>query len=115
MKADKNIERTGLKSARAARSYDVSAESLASAVEGAIRSLKRWEIEASSNRGIQAVRSTRLFGFKDDVNINISGSGEESHATFESASRVGNTDLGQNRRNLRELLAAVERELAGKP
>lgn len=111
MKADKNIERTGPKSARATRTYGVSAESLASAVERAIRSLRRWEVEASSGGAVQAVRTTRLFKFKDDVAVKISGSGEESHATFESASRVGNSDLGQNPRNLRELFAAVDREL----
>jgi uncharacterized protein (DUF1499 family) len=110
-----DIERTGPKSARAEKSYDVSAESLASAIGKSIHSSKRWEVEASSNGGIRAVRSTRILGFKDDVKISISGSGEESHALFESASRVGKSDLGQNRRNLREFLAAVDRELAGKP
>lgn len=115
MKADKNIERTGPISARAERSYDVSAEDLAIAIEEAIHALKRWRIEASSNGAIRAVRTTRLFGFEDDAAINISGTLEGSHSTFESASRVGKSDLGQNPRNLKELLAAVDRELAGKP
>lgn len=110
-----DIERTGPKSARAERSYDTLAESLQSATRRAIHSLKRWEVEASSNGGVRAVRSTRILKFKDDVAIKISGIGEASHATLESASRVGKSDLGQNRRNLRELFAAVEGELAGKP
>ncbi len=106
----KDIQRTGPISARAARSYETSAKDLASAVERAIQSLKRWRIEASSDGEIQAVRSTRIFKFEDDVNIKISGS-ESSHAVFESASRVGKSDFGQNRRNLTELLTAVDREL----
>ncbi|CAN5678976.1 MAG: DUF1499 domain-containing protein [Actinomycetota bacterium] len=111
MEADKSIERTGPKSARAARSYDVSAERLASAIEKAIRSLRRWEAEASSNGDIRAVRSTRLLKFKDDVTVKISGGEEASEATFESESRIGKSDLGQNPKNLEELLSAVDREL----
>lgn len=115
MEADKNIERTGPISARASKSYEVSPEKLAPAIEKAIHTSKRWRLESSSDETIKAVRTTRLFKFEDDVAVEISGSGEESRALFESASRVGNTDLGQNRRNLKELLKAVERELAGKP
>lgn len=112
MEANETIERTSPKSARTEVSYDVSDESLASAVEAAIHSLKRWEVESSSDGAVRAVRSTRLLKFKDDVNITISGSGEgSSHATFESESRIGKSDLGQNPKNLEELLSAVEREL----
>lgn len=110
-----DIERTSPKSARVERTYDVSAERLASAVEKAIRSLGRWEVEASPADGDgRAVRSTRLLKFKDDVKIEISGKAEKSHATFESESRVGKSDLGQNPKNLEELLSAVDREL-GEP
>lgn len=111
MKED--IERTGPRSARAARSYETSAENLASAVERAIHALDRWRLEASTDGAIRAVRSTRLFKFEDGVTVEISGGGESSHAVFESESRVGHTDLGQNRRNLKELLAAVDRNLDG--
>lgn len=107
----KDIEKTGPKSARAERSYEVSPENLASAARRAIHSLRRWEVEASSNGIVQATRTTRILKFKDDVAIKISGGDGKSHAVFESASRVGKSDLGQNRRNLRELLAAVDREL----
>ncbi len=112
------IKRTGPKSARAVRSYEASAEKLNSAIDRAIRSLKRWRIEKASDGGIEAVRSTRFLRFEDDVRIRISGSvsgsGEKSEAVFESASRVGHTDFGQNRRNLKELLAAVDEALANR-
>ncbi|MBA2694159.1 MAG: DUF1499 domain-containing protein [Rubrobacter sp.] len=107
----KDIERTGPKSARAEVSYEVPAEKLASAIERAIHTSKRWRLGSSSNGTIKAVRTTRIFKFEDDITIKISGDDENAHAVFESASRVGNSDLGQNRRNLRELLPAIEREL----
>lgn len=106
-----NIEKTSPNSARGEVSYEASSEELALAIERAMRSLKRWRIEASSDGTIKAVRSTRILKFEDDVAVEVSGDGGLSRAVFESASRVGNYDLGQNRRNLRELLAAVDREL----
>jgi uncharacterized protein (DUF1499 family) len=65
------------------------------------------------------VRRTRLFRFADDVRVGCSGrqdgGGETARATFESASRLGRYDLGQNGRNLRELLGAVEEEIRRGP
>lgn len=110
-----DVKRTGPKSARAAGSYDTSPERLTSVIRGAIDSLPRWKIERESDGLIEAVRSTRLFKFEDDVMVKISGSGEESKVVFESASRVGKGDLGQNRRNLRELLEAVDRTVDETP
>ncbi|MGH3086105.1 MAG: DUF1499 domain-containing protein [Rubrobacteraceae bacterium] len=105
------IKRTGLNSAAVARPYETSADDLASAVRRAIGSLKRWRVEGEAGGKSMAVRSTRLFGFEDDVTIKISGFGKKSEAVFESKSRAGHYDFGQNRRNLKELLEAIERSL----
>ncbi len=107
----------GLNSARTARTYPVGSAELARAVEGAVRGLERWELGRASEGEIRAVRRTRL-GFRDEVVVRLapltSGARTNTHARFESASRVGGWDLGQNRRNLYELLAAIDGVLASR-
>ncbi len=99
---------------RAARTYPVGAEALARAIEAAIRDLPRWELARSSEEEIRAVRRTRL-GFGDDVTVRLvpleSGDHTNTHAKIESRSHVSLWDLGQNKRNLKELLGAVNENL----
>lgn len=59
---------------------------------------------------LHLVRTTAILRFKDDVHVvltSTSGGGSILEAT--SRSRVGKGDLGQNPRNLRELIQAFER------
>lgn len=101
-------------SARTARTYPVGAAELARTVEEAVKRLGRWEPVRSSEGEVRAVRRTRL-GFEDEITVRLtrleSGAHTNTHARFESTSRLGLWDLGQNRRNLRELLEAIDREL----
>lgn len=53
-------------------------------------------------------RTTRLFRFVDDIRLQLTPEGVGTVVTGESRSRVGIGDLGQNARNLRELLSGVE-------
>lgn len=105
------LELESLRSARASRTYPVGREALARAVEAGVRSLPRWTLARASEWEIQAVRRTRL-GFRDDVTVRLvpleSGDHTNTHAKFESASRVGHWDFGQNKRNLNELLRAID-------
>jgi uncharacterized protein (DUF1499 family) len=100
------------------RTYPVDADEVRRAVEGAVRRLPRWELGRSSEGGVTAVRRTRL-GFKDDVSVSLdekrTGAHTNTHAAFRSVSRIGVHDLGQNKRNLRELLDAMDRELRSEP
>lgn len=103
-----------LRSAGTARTYPVEAATLARAVEEAVRNLERWEPSRASEGEVRAVHRTRL-GFEEDVTVRLtpveSGARTNTHARFESASRAGLWDLGQNRRNLNELLRAIDRNL----
>ena len=74
----------------------------------------RWKLE-SADRGsvaehnLQLTRKTLIMNFKDDVSVNISADGKGgSVLKASSQSRVGKGDLGQNPRNLKELLSAIE-------
>jgi uncharacterized protein (DUF1499 family) len=76
-------------------------------VEDAIRHLPRWRLESvdAQHCTIHATRRTRIFSFVDDVTIRLEPTEQGTtrlHAR--SRSRIGFADLGQNRRNLKELL-----------
>lgn len=107
-----SFERPTPNSARTRRSYASSPEKLESAVEKTVESLPRWTLLSSGDGELHATRRTRFFRFKDDVTVRIAGQPNGSEATFESASRIGKADFGQNPRNLRELLEAINRELS---
>src|SRR5262245_51653184 len=82
-------------------------------VESAVRSLPRWRVESVDPAAalLRATRRTRLWGFVDDVTVRLEPAPAGSRLHARSQSRVGKGDLGQNRRNLGELFAAVRRSL----
>ena len=67
------------------------------------------EIVAADERAgrIEAVATTRWFGFKDDVAVRITPSGQGSRIDVRSKSRVGRSDLGTNAKRIQELLERV--------
>lgn len=104
-----------LSSASTARTYPVEARELARAVEEAVRKLPGWSLGDSSETEVRASRKTRVLSLTDDVTVRLtpspSGAHTNTQAEFRSASRLGLWDLGQNRRNLDELVAAIDQEL----
>jgi uncharacterized protein (DUF1499 family) len=84
-------------------------------VEAAVARLPRWHVEQvdAPAATVRATRRTRLWRFVDDVTLRLEAipGGTRIHA--HSQSRLGKADLGQNRRNLIELLTALRRENGG--
>lgn len=73
----------------------------------------RWELSDETidpeARKIEAVVTTRVIKFKDDVTIWVEADGEERSTLFaRSASRVGKWDLGANTRHLMNLFETVD-------
>jgi hypothetical protein len=68
-----------------------------------------WEITAldESAGRIEAVVTTRWFGFKDDVAIRITPAGAGSRIDMRSKSRVGRSDVGTNAQRIREFLSRI--------
>lgn len=68
-----------------------------------------WEIvTADSSRGrIEAVATTRWFGFKDDVVVRIEQDGSRARVDVRSVSRVGGSDVGTNARRIRDFVERV--------
>ena len=101
-----------LRSASTARSYTVDRAEFLAAVEAAVEKLPGWALARSSDGEVRATRRTRMFGFVDDTTVRFASLPDGgTHAVFVSVSRIGIWDLGQNGRNLKELLAAIDDEL----
>jgi uncharacterized protein (DUF1499 family) len=67
-----------------------------------------WEVvgrDAAAGT-IEAVDTTKWFGFKDDIAVRVSAAGNGSRIDVRSKSRVGRNDIGTNARRIR---AYVER------
>jgi uncharacterized protein (DUF1499 family) len=90
------------------------AEALAR-VEAAVKRLPRWAVERvdAAAGAVGLTRRTRLLRFVDDVTIRLEPVGGGTRVQARSQSRFGAVDLGQNRRNLIELLGALKEEQEG--
>jgi uncharacterized protein (DUF1499 family) len=69
-----------------------------------------WEIvgaDQSAGR-IEAVATTRWFGFKDDIVVRVAAAGSGSRIDVRSRSRVGRSDLGANAKRIQDFLTAVK-------
>lgn len=88
---------------------------LAAVVVRCAAELPRWQLaERSDEPGqirLHFVRTTGLVGYKDDIRVRIEPAGNGSRLSAESQSRIGKGDLGQNPRNLRELLGKIRASL----
>lgn len=72
-----------------------------------------WDIiEADQNLGtIEAVATTRLLRFKDDVTVTMTREGDVTVVNLRSHSRVGKGDLGTNARRIRTFQAELAKRL----
>lgn len=70
-----------------------------------------WELVAAErDEGrIEAVATTRIFRFKDDVVIRLTAEEGGTRLDMRSKSRVGKGDLGKNAARIRDYFAAVKR------
>ena len=109
----KERDRPTSNSARAARTYPVAPGHLLPAVRRAVEGLPRWRLEAAEGSEVRAVRKTRLFRFRDDVTARVRPDPDGAWLELTSVSRLGRGDLGQNPRNLGELLRTIDRETGG--
>lgn len=74
-----------------------------------LRDLPRVEIVAQSADFLHVVSTTAVFRFRDDVRVQFIALGpERSTLAIHSASRVGYSDFGTNRRRIEEWLARLQ-------
>jgi len=98
------------------RSYAAGDDRVAAAVKAAIGRLPRWRVvgAASGAKGtdIQAEHAIPLVGLKEDITVQIRRQSGQTEVRVLSRSPSVPWDFGQNARNVRELLAAVDDEMA---
>src|SRR6185295_14735085 len=70
-----------------------------------------WEVTATDRDGgrIDAVDTTRVFRFKDDIAVTITRDGGTAIVDVRSHSRIGKGDLGTNARRIRRFQADLAR------
>ena len=99
---------------RTARAYDVPPDTLFVAAQRALESLGPTTLRLSDRphgRRAEAMYRVALI-FKDDVDVAVKGLDDGGSALYvRSASRVGYSDLGVNRRRVGRLFQAVDRAL----
>lgn len=80
-------------------------------VAAAVAALPRWAVESRDDATgtLHATRRTRLARFVDDVRIRLELTATGCRLHARSQSRLGKGDFGQNRRNLLELFAELDR------
>jgi uncharacterized protein (DUF1499 family) len=98
------------------RDHAASVATVAHAAKAVIARMPAWTFvgagQGPAGTEIQAVHTTRVWRFKDDVTIRITRPGGRTRVSVRSKSRVGAWDFGQNARNIREFLGALDRELS---
>jgi uncharacterized protein (DUF1499 family) len=78
-------------------------------IEQVVATIPLWRVESSSvtEGTLHLTRHTRLFRFVDDIRLRLEAVAGGTRLHGRGQSRVGLSDLGQNRRNLRTLIAAL--------
>jgi Protein of unknown function (DUF1499) len=98
------------------REFRASPERVAKALDKALANLAGWEVvgfgHGQASYSVQAVHTTPVVQLKEEVNVRIWREGETTRMTVRSRSKTELPDFGQNARNIRELLAALDRELS---
>lgn len=96
---------------------------LAAAIEFVARRIERmprWRVESIDRSApiaiLHATRRTRVWRFIDEIRLAFEPDPrtQGTRMTATSRSRVGKGDLGQNPRNLRELIEAIRRDSPSK-
>lgn len=83
------------------------------AAEAALKSMKLDIVEENAAEGrIEAVATTLLYGFKDDVVVRVVAEGTGTRIDVRSKSRVGRSDVGQNAARIRQFLTRLQANLA---
>lgn len=95
----------------------VSPQEAADLVRNWVETQSKWTLASVDEEddavvAMHLIRTTPLFRFKDDVRIRLAPEAHGTRLTAESRSRVGKGDLGQNPRNLKELLRVLEEKRA---
>lgn len=83
------------------------------AVAAGLTGWRESKLATDSATELRFERTTRWFRFVDDITVQLTAIEGGTRVSATSRSRVGKGDLGQNPRNLRELLGPLRSQAAG--
>lgn len=89
--------------------FEGSAADVVAAVEAVVGSASGAAITKRSSDRVEAVFTSRIFRFKDDVTFVVDEGSKQLH--FRSASRTGHSDLGANRKRMAALIPQIKAKL----
>jgi uncharacterized protein (DUF1499 family) len=82
------------------------------AAQAALKSMKLEIVDENAAEGrIEAVHTSLLYGFKDDVVVRVVTEGAGTKVDVRSKSRVGRSDVGQNAKRIRTFLQKLQANL----
>jgi len=90
-------------------SYDGESSAALDAIAAAVADTAGATVTNRSDDQLDAVFVTRFFRFKDDVSFLIDTADQKIH--LRSASRVGHSDLGANRKRMAALIPQIKAKL----
>lgn len=98
---------------------DATPEESAAIIAGWVDGQSKWDIVSKESDGdvidIDLTRTTGLMHYTDDIRVRLHADGGQTRVEAESQSRIGKGDLGQNPRNLKELLDGIRNGTAVNP
>jgi len=90
-------------------------EEVAALIERWVEKRSRWSIESREPHQdailLHLTRRTLIMRFTDDIHVRLEADDGGTRVEAESQSRFGKGDLGQNPRNLKELLSGLREDL----
>ena len=89
--------------------FDTTAEQAVTAIEQSLSGLPRTTVVKKTLKYLHAENSSLIFRFVDDIEFQIDEENKLVH--FRSASRVGHSDLGANRKRMSQVRATLVKRL----
>ena len=82
-----------------------------------VAGLRGWRVEVADpdGRAMHLTRRTRVLRLEDDVALRVEPTPNGVRVHAHSKSRIGAGDLGQNRRNVKELFRALRHTMGSTP
>lgn len=97
---------------RISEEFNISADTLFSITGESLSKMKPYSTEKNvDSLSFHSVFKIPVFGWKDDVNIVLQTNKKNSIIHIRSASRVGYSDLGVNKRRVKRLLKIINKSL----
>ena len=92
--------------------FELDPEKVKKVIKSVVESLPKTHLEKESIHYLHYTFKSKIFGFTDDVEFLIGG--EQKLIHFRSASRSGYSDLGVNKKRMKEIAKSINQGMKSK-